>query len=206
MPSSELLARVGLLAAVSVVVGISTLGTLTRQPPADTRLITMAPRPPEPPVPVAVVPAVVQPQPTEAATTVNATPAVGAPAVVVPASTTPAQAADATGGPMGGPFVPVTGNAPSVDAVAPVKVAVPAESAAPATATATPATGTPAAAMAAAPANGSFPEIQPLDDPGIVAAPVEPAKPKHKKRVAKPRPQVARPKPFEIREFFAGRW
>jgi hypothetical protein len=113
----------------------------------------------------------------------------------------PAKAAEAAG-PMGGPFVPVAGNAGQA-VVEPIKLAVPADSAATGSA---PATGTPAAAMAAAPANGSFPEMQPLDDPGIVAAPAEAPKPKHKKRVAKPRPAVARPKPFEIREFFAGRW
>jgi hypothetical protein len=218
MPSSELLARVALLAAVSVVVGISTLGTLTKPPPADTRLITMAPRPPEPPAPlppppsVAAVPAGVQPQPADSA-------AVGTP-VNAPSAASPT--AKTAAAPTGGPFVPVPANMapgnPAPAAVESVKLTIPADSstagsaaaasAADTSATATPATATPATAVAAAPANGSFPEIQPLDEPGIVAVPAEPAKPaaKHKKRVARPRAVAARPKPYEIREFIAGRW
>lgn len=211
MPSDGIFARVGLLAAVSVVIGVSTLGTLLRPAPPDAAapLLTLAPR--HEPTPAAVT---AQPQ-----VPVPTAPAVGA----GPASpVNPAPAATAAGSqaspPVGGPFVPATGSA----AGEPAKGA-------PATAAAAPAAAAPRGAAASAttpdqvaPAGkqAAFPEIQPLDEAGIAgaaaagaagaaaasaAAPPPHAKPR-KKVVDRAKTRRPRPAPFQIREFFAGRW
>jgi hypothetical protein len=210
MPSSGAFARVGLIAAVSVVAGISTLGPLLKQAmQSDSRTTDMA----------ATVP------PADGRTTGVAAPlppppeAAGEGAVAAPLSdrSAPIAARALTGA------VPEAARPPVRTAVArltideAVRTAPPADIA-PAAAAAAPA---PSAASGSAPpavAATAFPPVQPLDEtdggasqaaqaaapPQAAQAATPPQAAKKKRAAAKKKP--ARPAPFDLRDFFAGRW
>jgi hypothetical protein len=210
MPSSDAFARVGLIAAVSVVAGISTLGPLLKQATqSDSRTTGMAATVPPPDGRTTGVAATLPPPP-EAA---------GERAVAAPPSdrSAPIAARALTGA------VPEAARPPVRTAVArltideAVRTAPPADIA-PAAAAAAPA---PSAASASAPpavAASAFPAVQPLDEtdggasqaaqaaaPPQAAQAAPPPQPSKKKRAAAKKEPV-RPAPFDLRDFFAGRW
>jgi hypothetical protein len=212
MPSSDAFARLGLIAAVSVVAGISTLGPLLKQATqSDSRTTGMAATVPPPD---GRTTGVTLPPSAEAAGE-GAAPPSDRPA--------PIAARDLAG------VVPEAALPPVRTAVArltideAVRMAPPADIA-PAAAAAAPA---PSAASASAPpavAAPAFPAVQPLDDgaapqaaqaappqeaqaaapPQAVQAMAPPQAAKKKRAAAKKKP--ARPAPFDLRDFFAGRW
>jgi hypothetical protein len=218
MPSSDAFARVGLIAAVSVVAGISTLGPLLKQATqSDSRTTGMAATVPPPDGRTTGVAATLPPPP-EAA---------GEGAVAAPPSdrSAPIAARALTGA------VPEAARPPVRTAVArltideAVRTAPPADIA-PAAAAAAPApsaasASAPPAASASAPpavAASAFPAVQPLDEtdgaasqaaqaatPPQAAQAAPPPQPSKKKRAAAKKEPV-RPAPFDLRDFFAGRW
>src|SRR5215813_4241866 len=187
MPASDTFARLGLVAAVTVVVGISTLGPLLRQgPQPEGRLVALA--------------AVVPPAPSFASMLSDRSTGLAVAESSMPAAraVTPA-------------------------ALAPVKTGLAAltlEDPLPAAAKANPVEAIAApveSASAAADTNGAFPSVQTLDEvpagqtaaqAAAVAAAAAAAAKKTKRaaeiRAAK-RKAAARPQPFDIRDFFAGR-
>jgi hypothetical protein len=208
MPSSAAFARLGLIVAVSVVAGISTLGPLLKQATqSDSRTTGMAATGPPPDGRTTGV-ATTLPPPPEAA---------GEAAVAAAPSDRPAPTAVRT---LAG-AVPEAARPPVRTAVArltideAVRRAPPADNA-PAAAAAAPAPSADSASAPSAVAAPAFPAVQPLDDgaapqaaqaaapPQAAQAAAPPQAAKKKRAAAKQKP--VRPAPFDLRDFFAGRW
>jgi len=189
MPASDTFARLGLIAAVTVVVGISTLGPMLRQASQpEGKLVALAAvvPPPLPPSPT--------PLPNDRSTGMAAAePAPTAPPVVAPAvaqTAPPLVRAAVAVLTLEDPAPAVKGNA-QANAAAPMVGTTPTESSSP----------------------SEFPSVQTLDEvpTGQTAAQAAAAAlaAKKAKRAAElraaARKKAARPQPFDIRDFFAGR-
>ena len=195
MPASDTFARLGLIGAVTVVVGISTLGPMLRQgPQPEGRLVALAAVIP-PPAPLAV---------DRSTGFAAADPASAPPTSVqsVPPASTPAAAATApslyrtslAAFTLQEPAPAVKGNA-QASAAAPIVGTTPSESS----------------------STSAFPSVQTLDEvptgqteaqaaqAAAAALAAKKAKRAAELRAAARKKAAARPQPFDIRDFFAGR-
>jgi len=184
MPASDTFARLGLIAAVTVVVGISTLGPLLRQgPQPEGRLLALA----------AVVPPPLPPSPAplndRSTGMAAAGPTLRAPAVAE-AAPSPFRSAVAALT-LEEPAPAVKGNA-QANAAAPIVGAAPSES----------------------PSAPEFPTVQTLDDvptsqtaaqAAAAALAAKKAKRAAELRAAARKKAATRPQPFDLRDYFAGR-
>ena len=182
MPASDTFARLGLIAAVTVVVGISTFGPMLRQgPQPEGRLMALA----------AVVPPPLPARPAldgRSTGVATAEPALPGPAV---AEATPSRFRSAVAAlTLEEPAPVVKGNA-QANVAAPIVGAVPSESPPP-----------------------QFPTVQTLDDvpaaqtaaqAAAAALAAKKAKRAAELRAAARKKAAAQPRPFDIRDFFAGR-
>jgi len=198
MASGAKFARAGLIAAISLVVGLSTFGSLLKQPgprqASAARIVISVP-------------------PGESARPILTEPTLAEPLGVPPANVAVRARAPAADEPVGS--IAATPKAAATMQVGPATQTAPA--AAPAALVSQPAA--PAAAPAASaslPEAPAFPPMQTHEGAEAIATASSPAEPgaenekpaakKKSKRADSHRRKAVRPAPYEIREFFAGRW
>jgi hypothetical protein len=199
MPASETFARLGLVAAVTVVVGISTLGPLLRQgPQPEGRLVALAavvPPPSPAPAPVAVATAADRSTGLAATEPAPSTRSIaGATPPSPPAQSTAREPAPAFRTAVAVFTLDDAAPAPKVNSVQ--------------TATADPSGG-----VVPSEATGAFPSVQALDDDAAAQAAqaaaaalaAKKAKRAAELRAAAKKKAATRPQPFNINDFFAGR-
>lgn len=190
MASGAKFARAGLIAAISLVVGLSTFGSLLKQPgprqASAARIVISVP-------------------PGESARPILTEPTLAEPLGVPPANVAVRARAPAADEPVGS-------IAATPKAAATMQVG-PATQTAPAALVSQPAAPAASASLPEAPA---FPPMQTHEGAEAIATASSPAEPgaenekpaakKKSKRADSHRRKAVRPAPYEIREFFAGRW